>query len=136
MCKSEPKIINLPKILDPRGNLSFLESSNHIPFEIKRTYLITDVPGGETRGGHAYKKQQEFIICLSGSFDITIHNGINESIFSLKRSYHGLYLPSNVWRSMENFSTNSVALVVCSTFFDEQDYVRDFIGFKTQFEND
>lgn len=123
---NSPKILNLPKILDPRGNLSFFEIENHIPFTIKRTYLITDVPGGQTRGGHAYLEQQEFIVCLSGSFDIKLNDGVKEEKFSLNRSYHGLYIPNNIWRSMENFSTNSVALVCSSTFFSEDDYIRDF----------
>ena len=122
-------IINLPKILDARGNLSFLESSNQIPFSINRTYLIYDVPGGQTRGGHAYKKQEEFIVALSGSFDVAIHNGEREQKFALARGYYGLYIPGKHWRHMENFSTNSVALVVASTFFDEADYIRDFNKF-------
>lgn len=124
------QLIEVPKILDPRGNLSFFESDGHIPFAIKRTYLITDVPGGETRGGHAYKTQEEFIVCLSGSFDLLVHDGKQEHKFSLNRSYYGIYIPSHVWRSMENFSTNSVALVCSSTFFNEEDYIRDFATFK------
>lgn len=119
------KIIELPKILDPRGNLSFLESGNHIPFEIKRTYWIYDVPGGEIRGGHAFKEQNEFIIVLSGSLDIVVFNGHEEKKFSLNRSYYGLYIPNGLWRHMENFATNTLALVVSNTSFDENDYIRD-----------
>ena len=120
----EVKIIQLPKILDPRGNLSFLESENHIPFEIKRTYWIYDVPGGETRGGHAFKEQKELIIVLSGSLDVVIFDGHEEKRFSLNRSYYGLYIPNGIWRHMENFATNTIALVVSSTTFNEKDYIR------------
>jgi hypothetical protein len=123
---TEPQIINLPKILDERGNLSFFENSRQIPFEIKRTYWIYDVPGGETRGGHAFKEQQEFIVALSGSFDVVLHNGEKEQRFHLNRSYYGLYIPRMIWRSMENFSTNSLALIVSDCKYDEQDYIRDF----------
>lgn len=119
------KIIDLPKIVDPRGNLSFLESGNHIPFEIKRTYWIYDVPGGEKRGGHAFREQQEFIIVLSGSLDIVISDGTEEKKFSLNRSYFGLYIPNGLWRHMENFATNTVAMVVSSTSFSENDYIRE-----------
>jgi hypothetical protein len=126
----EPKIISLPKFLDPRGNLSFFESANHIPFEIKRTYLIYDVPGGEIRGGHAFKNQEEFIVALSGSFDVKIKNqNGQEFTFSLNRSYMGLYVPRLLWRHMENFSTNSVCLVASSTSFNEKDYIRDYSQF-------
>jgi hypothetical protein len=123
----EPKIISLPKFLDPRGNLSFFESQNHIPFEIERTYLIYDVPGGEIRGGHAFRNQEEFIVALSGSFDVKIQkqNG-EEFTFHLNRSYFGLYLPNMLWRHMENFSTNAVCLVASSSFFDAEDYIRDY----------
>jgi hypothetical protein len=121
-----PTIINLPKILDPRGNLSLFEGSQHLPFEIRRTYLIYDVPGGEVRGGHAYKKQQEFIVSLSGSFDMVVENKSETFKFSLNRSYYGLYIPAGYWRHMENFSTNSVGLVAASTHYDEADYIRDF----------
>tara|TARA_B110000240_G_scaffold195511_1_gene245306 strand:- start:18 stop:431 length:414 start_codon:yes stop_codon:yes gene_type:complete len=126
----EVTIINLPKILDPRGNLSFLESNNHVPFQIKRSYWIYDVPGGEIRGGHAFIKQQELIIALSGSLDIIVSDGNEERKFSLNRSYYGLYIPSGLWRHMENFSTNTLALVASSTSFDENDYIRDFDEFK------
>lgn len=126
MNMTEPHIINLPKILDERGNLSFFENARQIPFNIKRTYWIYDVPGGETRGGHAFKKQQEFIIALSGSFDVVLHNGKEEQRFHLNRSYYGLYVPHMIWRSMGNFSTNSLALIVSDCKYDEQDYIRDF----------
>src|ERR1700744_4296281 len=105
------KIIELPKILDERGNLSFLEANKHIPFDIERSYWIYDVPGGEIRGGHSYKQNQEFIIALSGSFDVLLDDGQEKIVYTLNRSYYGLYVPSGVWRSMENFSTNSLAFV-------------------------
>jgi len=124
------QIINLPKIEDPRGNLTFVEQLKHVPFEIKRVYWIYDVPGGQIRGGHAFKKQREFIIALSGSFDMVIHDGKEEKRYHLNRSYYGLYIPNGLWRHMENFSTNSVAMVLSSTSFDESDYIRDFETFK------
>lgn len=124
------RLINLPKILDQRGNLSFLESNNQIPFPIKRTYWIYDVPGGEVRGGHAFKEQQEFIIALSGGFDVILHDGKEEHRFHLNRSYYGLFVPKMMWRSMENFSTNALALHVSDKSFDESDYIRDFEQFK------
>jgi hypothetical protein len=123
------RLISLPKIEDERGNLSFLENSNQIPFEIKRTYWIYDVPGGCERGGHAFKVQNEFIVALSGSFDVLINNGKQEQVFSLNRSYYGLYIPAGFWRQMQNFSTNSLALVVSSTDYDSSDYIRDFNDF-------
>ncbi|MCC3213814.1 FdtA/QdtA family cupin domain-containing protein [Chryseobacterium sp. X308] len=125
-----PKIIELPKIYDKRGNLSFFEHPNQLPFEIKRTYWIYDVPGGETRGSHAFKEQQEFIIALSGSFDVVIHNGKEEQRFSLNRSYYGLYIPKMFWRKLENFSTNSLALIVSDHTYNQDDYIRDFEEFK------
>lgn len=125
----QPKIIDLPKMLDNRGNLSFVEELNHIPFKIERTYWIYDVPGGETRGGHAYRENKEFIIALSGSFDVVLDNGIEKQTFSLNRSYYGLYVPKGMWRHMLNFSTNSLALVLASTKFDEKDYIRDYEEF-------
>lgn len=128
------KIIQLPKILDRRGNLSFFESSNHIPFEIKRTYWIYDVPGGETRGGHAYKSLQEIVIALSGSFDVHVESKKGAEVFSLNRSYNALYLPIGTWRSLQNFSTNAVCLVAASAAYDETDYIRDYDQFKTFLE--
>jgi len=127
----EPKIIELPKILDERGNLSFLEEDNHIPFKIERAYWIYDVPGGEKRGGHSYHKNEEVIIALSGSFDVILNDGTNEVRYSLNRSYYGLYVPNNLWRHMENFSTNALAFVVASTNFNENDYERQFDKFKS-----
>ena len=123
------QIINLPKFEDPRGNLSFIEEFKHIPFKIERTYWIYDVPGGQVRGGHAFKEQQELIVALSGSFDVVVDNGNEKKTFSLNRSYYGLYLPAGLWRQMENFSTNSLALVLSSTSFDENDYIRDYNEF-------
>jgi oxalate decarboxylase/phosphoglucose isomerase-like protein (cupin superfamily) len=120
------RLISLPKILDERGNLSFFESEKHIPFKIERVYWIYDVPGGEVRGGHSYKKNQEVIVALSGSFDIVLNDGKAIKTFSLNRSYNGLYIPSGVWRHMENFSTNSLAFIASATKYSEEDYVRDF----------
>jgi len=126
---SEIKIINLPKIEDIRGNLSFIEEENHIPFKIERIYWIYDVPGGQVRGGHAFRIQQEVIIALSGSFDVEVSDGNEKQTFSLNRSYYGLYLPPGQWRRMNNFSTNSLALVISSTSCDENDYIRDYQEF-------
>ena len=120
------RIIELPKFLDARGNLSFAEQMNHIPFEIKRTYWIYDVPGGEERGGHAFKGNQEFIMALSGSFDAVVDDGINKKTISLNRSYYGLYIPQGLWRTIENFSTNSLALEFGSMHYDESDYIYDY----------
>jgi dTDP-4-dehydrorhamnose 3,5-epimerase-like enzyme len=130
--KLAPVIIDLPRIMDKRGNLSFIESSKHIPFDIMRAYWIYDVPGGEIRGGHAFRTQHEFIIALSGSFDVVIDNGRRKKRFSLNRSYFGLYVPPGIWRSMENFSTNSLAFVLASTLFDEKDYIRNYSEFLSQ----
>lgn len=124
-----PHIIELPKFLDDRGNLSFIEENNHIPFKIERTYWIYDVPGGERRGGHAYFNLQEFIVALSGSFDVVLHNGEKEMRFSLNRSYYGLYIPKMIWREIENFSTNSLALILADEKYNEKDYIRDFDEF-------
>lgn len=125
------KIIELPKILDERGNLTFVEQVRHVPFEFKRVYWIYDVPGGQIRGGHAFIHQQEMIIALSGSFDVVLNDGINVKPYHLNRSYFGLYIPAGIWRHMENFSTNSVALVISSTVYDENDYIRDFSSYQT-----
>lgn len=124
------QIIDLPKIADPRGNLSFFEHPNQLPFEIARTYWIYDVPGGESRGSHAFKDQQEFIIALSGSFDVVVNDGNKEEKFTLNRSYYGLYIPKMLWRTLENFSTNSLALIVSDKAFAKADYIRDFEEFK------
>ena len=123
------KIIDLPKFLDVRGNLSFAENFKQIPFEIKRTYWIYDVPGGESRGGHAYRENEEFIIALSGAFDVVVDDGQHKKIFTLNRSYYGLYVPKGFWREMENFSTNAFALEFGSSPYDENDYMRDYQQF-------
>lgn len=133
----KPKIINLPKIEDPRGNLTFIEQEKHIPFIIKRVYWIYDVPGGQVRGGHAFKEQREFIVALSGSFDVLVDDGKEKKTFSLNRSYYGLYVPAGFWREMINFSTNSLAVVLSSTHYNAGDYIRDyeeFIKFRDQYE--
>ena len=120
------RIIEIPRIVDERGNLSVVEEDGLVPFRIKRSYWIYDVPGGEHRGGHAYKENCEFIIALSGSFDIVIDDGEERKVFSLNRSYYGLYVPHGLWREMENFSTNSLALILSSTDYDVKDYIRDY----------
>jgi len=125
------RIIELPRFLDSRGNLSFVEQLNHIPFEIKRTYWIYDVPGGEDRGGHAYKENKEFIIALSGSFDVIVDDGKAKKVFTLNRSYYGLYIPNRIWREMTNFSTNSLAVILSSTLYDKKDYIFDYEQYKS-----
>ena len=120
------RIIELPKFTDPRGNLSFAEQLNHIPFEIKRTYWIYDVPGGENRGGHAFRENEEFIVALSGAFDVIVDDGETKKTFSLNRSYYGLYVPAGLWREMENFSTNSLALEFGSIHYNKLDYIRNY----------
>ena len=127
---SKVKLISLPKIQDRRGNLSFAEEWRHVPFEIKRSYWIYDVPGGTERGGHAYRENNEFIVALSGSFDVVLHDGEREWRYSLNRSYYGLLVPKLVWRRMENFSTNSLALLLSSTIYNPEDYIYDFDEFK------
>lgn len=127
---SQCHVINLPKIGDERGNLSIIEQLKHIPFEIKRTYWIYDVPGGCDRGGHAYKENQEFIVALSGAFDVELDDGNEKKVFSLNRSYNGLYVPKGVWRVMTNFSTNSLALVISSTEYNLNDYIMDYDEYK------
>lgn len=124
------RLVDLPKILDERGNLSFFEEENQIPFKIRRAYWIYDVPGGEFRGSHAFKDTEEFIVAMSGSFDVVLHDGEKELKFSLNRSYYGLYVPKLTWRRLENFSTNSLALVTASKRYDEKEYIRDFNHFK------
>jgi len=125
-----PHVIQLPQIPDKRGNLSFFENKTQIPFEIERAYWVYDVPGGGVRGGHAYYENEEFIIALSGSFDIILDDGIEKKIFSLNRSYYGLYVPKMYWREMSNFSTNSLALIVSNAVYDEKDYIRNYSFFK------
>ena len=126
----QPRIIDLPKIGDKRGNLSLVEEFKHIPFKIERTYWIYDVPGGEKRGGHAYRENQEFIVALSGSFDVVLDDGKERKLYSLNRSYYGLYVPKGWWRQMENFSTNALALVLASTPYTKEDYIYDYQEFK------
>ena len=127
---NSPEIIQLSRHFDARGNLSVIEEFKDIPFKIERTYWIYDVPGGEARGGHAYRENEELIVALSGSFDVVIDDGKEEKIFSLNRSYYGLYVPKGIWREMKNFSTNSLALVIASTKYDENDYIRDYQEFR------
>lgn len=126
----QARIIELPKFLDKRGNLSFVEELKHIPFKIRRSYWIYDVPGGEMRGGHAYRENQEFIVALSGSFDVVLEDGKEEKVFTLNRSYYGLYVPKGMWRQMRNFSTNSLALVLASIPYAPEDYILDYEEFK------
>lgn len=124
-----PQVIELPKFLDKRGNLSFLEEGNQIPFQVKRAYWIYDVPGGENRGGHAFRENEEIIIALSGSFDVILDDGKEKKVFSLNRSYYGLYVPKGLWREMDNFSTNSLAFIISSLNYNEKDYIRDYSEF-------
>ena len=128
---SDAKIIQLPKYLDVRGNLSVIEQNKEIPFAIQRSYWLYDVPGGECRGGHAYRKNEEFIVALSGSFDVVLDDGTERKVFSLNRSYYGLYVPKGLWREMENFSTNSLALILAAEKYDDNDYIRDYEEFKS-----
>lgn len=125
-----PALINLPKFLDSRGNLSFIEEDAQLPFKIQRVYWIYDVPGGEIRGEHAFRETKEMIVALSGSFDVVLNDGTKESRFQLNRSYFGVYIPKMTWRKLENFSTNSLALIIASTDYNETDYIRDFEEFK------
>ena len=122
-------IIQLPRIFDPRGNLSFAENLTQLPFDIRRAYWIYDVPGGTERGGHAYHENTEFVIALSGSFDVLLDDGTSVERISLNRSYYGLLIPKLIWRTMVNFSTNSLALVLSSTEYNPNDYIRDYQEF-------
>ena len=124
-----PTVIQLPKFLDQRGNLSFIEENKHIPFKIKRTYWIYDVPGGESRGGHAYRNTEEFIVALSGAFEVVLDDGEKKESFLLNRSYYGLYVPKGYWREMVNFSTNSVGLILAPTPYEPEDNIRDYDEF-------
>lgn len=133
---NDVRLIELPRFNDPRGNLSFVEQQNHIPFVIQRTYWIYDVPGGENRGGHAYKSTSEFIIAISGSFDVTVNDGLVKKTFTLNRSYFGLYIPNGLWRTMENFSTNSLALEFANTRYNRCDYIEDFQEYKKMKKNE
>ena len=126
---SKCKLIELPKIAEPRGNLSFVEGGRHIPFDIKRVYYLYDVPGGAERGGHAHKDLHQLIIAMSGSFDITLDDGREKKTFHLARSYYGLYVCPMIWREMDNFSSGAVCLCLASNFYDESDYYRDYHDF-------
>ncbi len=123
------RIIQLPRITDPRGNLSFIEGGRHIPFDIKRVYYLYDVPGGADRGSHAHKNLQQFIIAMSGSFDVNLDDGKNKQRFHLNRSYYGLYVCPMMWRKLDNFSSGAVCLVLASDYYDESDYIRDYDEF-------
>ena len=136
MLDNSTRIIDLPKIADKRGNLSIIEEMKNIPFEIKRCFWIYDVPGGEIRGSHAYRETEEFIVALSGSFDVVIDDGKLKQTFSLNRSYYGLYVPKMMWRQMQNFSTNSLALIVTNTEFNRNDYIYDYSEFLKEKSNE
>lgn len=129
------KIINLPKISDEKGNLTFIQGGYEIPFEIKRSYYLYDIPGGSTRGSHAHLKLEQFIVAISGSFDVVLDDGKNEKRFHLNRSYYGLYLCPLMWRTLDNFSSGSVCLVLASELYDEYDYIRDYTRFKKHIQN-
>jgi hypothetical protein len=122
-------LIDLPKIHDERGNLTFLEGGRHIPFEIKRVYFLYDVPGGAMRAGHSHKTLHQFLIAMSGSFDVLVDDGFQRRKFHLNRSYYGLYILPMIWREIDNFSSGSVCLALASDFFDESDYYRDYQEF-------
>lgn len=121
-----PHIVTLPKFNDPRGNLSVIENLRQIPFDMRRVYWIYDVPGGRRRYGHAFKRQQELIVALSGCFDVVLNNGAGETLYRMDRAFKGLYVPAMTWRYINNFATNSVALVISSTSYDPDDYIEDF----------
>ena len=135
MSVDDCKIIDLPKIEDHRGNLTFIEQTNHIPFEIKRVYYLYDVPGGGVRGGHAHKELHQFIIAASGSFDVVLNDGKEQKRHHLNRSYYGLYIPPMTWRELDNFSSGSVCLVLASEPYIEEDYIRDLDGFLDIFKD-
>ncbi len=130
MALSDVRLIDFPKIEDLRGNLSFIQAPDQLPFELKRAYWIYDVPGGKIRWGHAFHTQEEVIVALSGSFDVVLSDGVEERRYHLARSYYGLYVPPMTWRYLYNFSTNSLAYVLSSTVYDESDYIRDYDTFR------
>jgi len=130
MSIADCRIIMLPKVTDPRGNLTFIEGGRHVPFAIKRVHWIYDVPGGERRGGHACRELHEFLIAISGSFDVVVDDGERRQTFPLNRSSVGLYVPNLIWRHIENFSTNAVCVVLASTFYSDDDYIRDYRVFQ------
>ena len=127
---SDCKIIDLPKIAEPSGNLTFIESARHVPFEIVRVYYLYDVPGGAQRGGHAHKVLEEFLVAISGSFDVVLDDGRDKARFHLDRPFYGLYIPRMIWRELDNFSSGSVCLVLASEYYDESDYFRDYSEFQ------
>lgn len=129
MAISDIRIIELPRMNDHRGNLTFIESGRHIPFEIKRAYYLYDVPGGATRAGHGHKELHQLMIAMSGSFDITLDDGYQKKVINLNRSYIGLYIPPMMWRDLDNFSSGAVCMVLASAFYDEQDYFRNYDDF-------
>lgn len=135
MDKKTPQIISLPKFLDERGNLSFYENESQLPFVIQRVHWIYDVPGGEERGGLAYKTTEEFVVAMSGSFDVIVDDGVTRQKFALNRSYYGLYIPAGTWRAIENFSTNSVAVIAASTHYDPADAIRNYDEFVSWVKN-
>lgn len=124
------RIIDFPKILDPRGNLSFIEGNNHVPFEIRRVFYVYDVPGGESRGAHANRDTQQLIVAMSGSFDVVVDDGTKRIKFQLNRAYYGLYIPPMIWRGIENFSSGGVCLVLASTFYNKDEYIREYEDYK------
>jgi len=126
---SQCRIIDLPKISDPRGNLTFIQGTSHVPFDIRRVYYLYDVPGGAERGGHAHRKLHEFIVAIAGSFDVVLNDGHERKRFHLNRSYYGLYVCPMVWRELDNFSSGSVSLVLASNIYEESDYYRDYAEF-------
>ncbi|MCH5227061.1 MAG: WxcM-like domain-containing protein [Muribaculaceae bacterium] len=134
--KDHPRIIDLPIFKDSRGNLTFIEEGQHLPFLLKRAYWIYDVPGGEARGGHAFFENEEVIIALSGSFDVITYQGNEKKIFSLNRSYYGLYVPKGTWREMNNFSTNALAFILASSPYNPQDYIREFKDYLNYFSHE
>lgn len=129
MSYSESQLIQLPKILDPRGNLTFIEGNNHIPFDIRRVFYLYDVPGGEMRAGHSNRESEQFIVAMSGSFNVIVDTGTERTTFHLNRAYYGLYLPRNVWREIDNFSSGAVCLVLTSTLYSPDEYIRDYDQF-------
>ena len=131
MALSDCRIIELPKIHDPRGNLTFVENGTHIPFDIRRVYYLYDVPGGAERGGHAHKELSQLIIAMSGSFDVVLDDGAGKKRFHLNRSYYGLYVCPMIWRELDNFSSGSVCMVLASNMYDESDYYRDYNIYKS-----
>jgi len=130
------RIVDLPKITDSRGNLTFIESGHHVPFDIKRVYYLYDVPGGANRGGHAHRQLHQLMIAMSGSFDVHLDDGRDKRLFHLNRSYFGLYICPMIWREIDNFSSGSVCMVLASNFYTESDYYRDYDDFKAASEHE